>query len=100
MAEHFEFDGARLSTAIAKTFERRETALQREPVAWTTEFTEGPRGKEQWAAFLRQTALAHAPETLAVAAERIKRFLGPVTEALLSGERFEQRWVPGGPWLP
>jgi hypothetical protein len=86
--------------AIGKTFERRDTELQREPVAWTSPFTDGPRGKEQWAAFLRQTGIAGAPATLAIAAEKIERFLGPVTEAVLGGWRFEQRWVPGGPWAP
>lgn len=100
LSEHFEFDGVRLSTAIAKTFERRDTAMQMDPVAWTTHFTEGSRGKEQWAAFLRQTALTNAPATLAFAVSKIKLFLGPVTEAVLGGAKLEQQWVPGGPWAP
>ena len=69
ISEAFDFDGALLARAITNTFERRGTPLPSEtPVALTAEFAEAKQA--QWAAFLRRTEIALAPEALSMANTR------------------------------
>jgi hypothetical protein len=47
---------------------------------------------------LRQTEIADAPHTLAIAVDKIEQLLAPVTKALLSDVPLNGRWLRGGPW--
>lgn len=97
IANAFEFDGTMLARAIAATFERRQTKVPAQiPSALTAAYADERQG--QWAAFLRRTEIALAPEPFPVVQAQIERLVMPPALALASGAGFEGRWRPGGPW--
>ncbi|CAH0496394.1 hypothetical protein NVSP9465_01427 [Novosphingobium sp. CECT 9465] len=97
IANTFEFDGTVLARAIAATFERRQTKIpEKIPAALTTAYADERQG--QWAAFLRRTEIALAPEPFPDVQAQIERLVMPPTAALARGATFEGRWRPGGPW--
>lgn len=97
IATTFEFDGAVLAEAIGATFERRDTPLPAEPpTAFTAAFAEAKQA--QWAAFIRRTEIAMAPEPFPAIQETIARFVMPPVLALAKGETFARRWPAGGDW--
>jgi hypothetical protein len=99
LARQFSFDGSVLATAIAATFENRETAIDVEPIAFTPELTEQASTLAQWTAFRRKLPHTECPETLAEVVPFLSEFLLPIARACAAGESFEQRWPPGGPWM-
>lgn len=57
LSRNYDFDGERLSRAIAATFERRGTAIPEEvPDALTSTFSTDATKQRQWAAFVRDLA--------------------------------------------
>jgi len=57
LSRNYDFDGERLSRAIAATFERRGTAIPEEvPDALTSAFSTDATKQRQWAAFVRDLA--------------------------------------------
>ena len=57
LSRNYDFDGERLSRAIAATFERRGTAIPEEvPDALTAAFATDATKQWQWAAFVRDLA--------------------------------------------
>jgi len=98
IAGAFAFDGAVLARAIRTTFERRETPLPREmPSALTAAFAEAKQG--QWAAFLRRTEIALAPEPLPELQTRIAELVMPPAIAMAQSASFKAHWAVGGPWI-
>ncbi len=98
LASAFQFDGARLSSAIAATFARRGTPFPgARPMVLTADFLGDPVRATQWRAFLRRGRL-EGPSSAAVLAEELERFLGPVLGALTEDRGFDAWWEPGGPW--
>jgi hypothetical protein len=95
-----DFDGKTLCEAIRKTFERRRSELPAggAPVAFTPEFYNDTDKKKQWTAFCTRNATHVTKTELKGVIENIKRFLAPVTAALLNDIPFTKRWEPGGPW--
>ena len=89
---------ALLAKAIAATFANRETAIDVAPIAFTPEFTEQAATLAQWTAFRRKLPNTECPETLAEVVPILSEFLLPIARTCESGESFEQRWQPGGPW--
>jgi hypothetical protein len=98
LAEHFDFDGQTLGRAIEATFRRRGTPLTTEPVAWTDDFTYDPARQQQWAAFVRRSAIANAPEQFASIVSAVRTLLKPIVEACLSGDTLSSNWQAPGPW--
>jgi hypothetical protein len=98
LARRFTFDGALLAKAIAATFANRETKLDVAPIAFTPGFTERASTLAQWTAFRKKLPNAECPESLAEVVAFLAPFLVPVARTCASGERFDQRWPPGGPW--
>ena len=97
IANSFEFDGAVLARAIAATFERRQTKIPEQvPAALTAAYADERQG--QWAAFLRRTEIALAPEPFPEVQAQIERLVMPPAAALAGGAPFEGRWRRGGPW--
>lgn len=98
LARRFAFDGARLSKAMAATFERRRTAIPAEPpLALTQGFHGDPAKRTQWRAFLRRGTVAEEAELGAVV-DLIRTFLMPPARAAQAGARSPGTWRPGGPW--
>ena len=100
LATHFRFDGAVLGQAVSETFESRGTPLSLHPVAFSDDFALDSDKQVQWEAFRRRLHVEDTPATLQEVIHVIAAFLPPVTEALVTGQPFHQRWEPGGGWLP
>ena len=99
LATHFDFDGPILAQAIRETFRWRQTALPRTPVAFSDAFAQDREKQAQWVAFIGRHRLEDAPATLHETIHVIAAFLRPVIQALSEGQRFDQRWSPGGLWV-
>jgi hypothetical protein len=98
IAGAFAFEGEVLARAIRTTFERRETPLPTEtPLALTAGFADAKQ--VQWAAFLRRTEIALAPEPLPEVQARIAELVMPPMIATTEAAPFNARWAPGGPWI-
>ncbi len=99
LAGHFTFEGALLSEAIAKTFERRQTTISDEvPLPLSKEFADDPAKQIQWRAFIRKAKLAPVDVGLNEVVADIRAFLFPVLDALAKAEKFGRSWSPGGQW--
>jgi hypothetical protein len=101
LADHFDFDGETLRTAIAETFTRRRTAIEAEmPEALRPEFYANAERLRLWGALQsRVGAGIRAPARFEEAGERVRAFLGPMRESLVLREAFTLMWSAGGPWL-
>jgi len=96
----FAFDGEALRQAVADCFHRRGTAwMDPVPDALTTAFPADPDVDARWSAYRRKGRFRpRPPERFGEVCERIRAFLGPVRESLVSGKPFESEWPAGGPW--
>ncbi len=102
LARHFAFDGETLSTAIGETFRRRRTALSKDvPEALQPAFYEDSMRAGRWQEFQRQVERqGYGPARFVDLGEELRRFLGPLWDALIDGEPFPRFWPAGGPWQP
>lgn len=98
LLRQFDFDGAKLSTAIERTFSHRGTAVVPQPTALTKGFSEDTAKVAQWDAFVRKSRLSDAPKDLATVVDAIAAFLGPPTSALAAGQSFTDSWIAPGGW--
>jgi predicted nucleotidyltransferase component of viral defense system len=99
LAAQFPFDGAKLTRAIAATFERRNTKIESVlPAGLGPRFFADAARASQWRAYLNRNNLPGAPHDFAQAGERIRAFLEPVWTALTVGDKFAKAWPLGGPW--
>lgn len=99
LSRQFAFDGPSLAMAVSRTFANRQTPLNPNPVAFTTDFVSDSTKQTQWRGFLRKSKLGIAPADLAEAISSIREFLLPLTDALTSGKPFDMEWKPLGPWI-
>ncbi|GAM10347.1 hypothetical protein OR1_02636 [Geobacter sp. OR-1] len=98
LGSQFDFNGKTLATALARTFERRNTPLPLElPLALTSEFFADIQKIRQWKAFLNRTGLTVEVE-LAEVASFIAGFVMPPIENCILGKEFNVVWQAGGPW--
>lgn len=98
IGSQFNFDGATLTSALVRTFERRNTPLPNSlPLALTPEFFLDDQKIRQWKAFLNRAGLGIQPELSEVAAF-IAGFVMPLIESCSRGEAFDGSWQAGGPW--
>lgn len=95
LASEWEFDGALLSRAIAKTLDRRKTAIPSEtPIGLSEEFFENPEKRRQWAGFLTKGALSETRDFEAIG-RKLRHFLLPVLTAVGKKEPFSGQWRKG-----
>lgn len=98
LGSQFDFDGATLTSALVRTFERRNTSLPVElPLALTPEFFADAQKIRQWKAFLNRTGLT-VDFKLAEVAAFIAGFVMPPIEHSVNGKKFKGIWQAGGPW--
>lgn len=99
IARQFPFESEQLTKSIAATFAQRRTEITAvQSTSLTTGFfSEEARGA-QWRAYLGRNQLSAAPADFALVGETIITFLGPVSNALATGEKFESSWDASGPW--
>lgn len=101
LARHFEFDGVRLSEAIAATFNRRKTPLPTAPpLALTADFYNDRTKQMQWRGFLKKGKLEPDATDLAEVVAVISGFLMPPTVPAAGNKPFTKHWPAGGSWMP
>jgi len=100
LARRFEFDGQTLAEAIRRTFERRQTQLEPEPICLSKPFGMDSSKDVQWKAFVRRGRLFDAPAEFSNIIEQVRVFLQPLASTLSEELDFDMRWPPGGPWKP
>lgn len=99
LAQTFPFDGATLTRAIGRTFERRRTpAPTSVPTALSPVFAQDDAKRRQWRAFLAKGRL-DAPGLEDVVGH-VGSFALPPAQAVAEGRPFTPTWRAGGPWLP
>lgn len=98
LSKQFDFEGARLAEAIAKTFAHRSTPLNADPVCLTEGFMAAEAAEKQWAAFSRRLGVASVPPHLDDLRQPLRRFLLPVASALVAQREIAARWMAPGPW--
>jgi hypothetical protein len=98
LSRQFDFNGAKLTTAIEKTFSHRGTIVVAQPVALTHAFATLAQKRAQWEAFVRRSWLTDAPKDLAIIVDAIAAFLVPLAAAVSDGRSFTNTWVAAGPW--
>jgi type I restriction enzyme S subunit len=98
-ARQFPFDGERLTTAIAATFERRRTAVEPAlPAALAPRFYADDERAGRWRAYLTRNSLPGAPADWIAVGEMLRAFLSSPWRAIADNRTFSDTWSPGGPW--
>jgi predicted nucleotidyltransferase component of viral defense system len=93
ISRSFELDGAAMSTAVQRTFERRETPMPTDvPTGLTRLYAE--EWNARWNAFLKREYMNAAPLDLGQVLEDLRQFLVP----LMTPPRTASYWPSGGPW--
>ena len=90
LAEHHDFDGLLLSTAVSQTLRRRKTICPTDPAVLSLEFADDPSRRRQWQAFERNIGAPASDFSGCMAG--IRSFLEPVYRAHLAGESIGGRW--------
>lgn len=98
LAQHFDFDGPLLSTAITRTFANRKTSITPSPFALTPAFPADADKQKQWRAFVRKSGLGEAPAALQEVVDVLASFLLPIAVVIVDGRSFNQAWQAPGPW--
>jgi predicted nucleotidyltransferase component of viral defense system len=98
LSRQFDFDGPSLAGAVAGTFNNRQTQMEIEPVALTSDFYDSEDKQKQWAAFLRKSQMASAPPKFGDVAIALRDFLLPIARSLAESREFNSTWSPPGPW--
>jgi len=98
LSQLFEFSGEILASAMASTFETRNTDILQSSSVFSVEFMADESKATQWQAFLRRTAIERAPSHFSTVVEQISAFLGPPAESVANSISFGKSWPPGGPW--
>ncbi|MCI9083786.1 MAG: nucleotidyl transferase AbiEii/AbiGii toxin family protein [Lachnospiraceae bacterium] len=90
LARTFDFDGARLQTAIFKTLQRRGTPYDRDSFKRIVALTEDEDMQKRWKYFLKNIK----DDTLefSVVIDEIQKFLEPVFEAIVDEDEWQKQW--------
>lgn len=96
LAQNFEFSGQDLATAIAATFQRRQThAPDGIPVGLTATFANDPAKIHGWEAFNRRMVGAKSALPLSSVVTALSTFLGPALEAAIQDGLLNAHWRSG-----
>ncbi|MCI8843933.1 MAG: nucleotidyl transferase AbiEii/AbiGii toxin family protein [Oscillospiraceae bacterium] len=90
LARTFDFDGAKLQTAISKTLERRGTPYEKDSFKRVVSLAEDVDMQKRWKFFLK-VIKDDTPEFSAVI-EEIQTFLEPVFDAIVNEEEWQKQW--------
>ena len=90
LARTFDFDGAKLQTAISRTLERRGTPYEKDSFKRILTLAEDVDMQKRWKFFLK-TIKDDMLEFSAVI-EEIQTFLEPVFEAIVNEDELQQKW--------
>lgn len=90
LARTFDFDGARLQTAISRTLERRGTPYEKDSFKRILTLAEDVDMQKRWKFFLKTIK----DDTLEFSAviEEIQTFLEPVFDAIVNEDEWQRQW--------
>ncbi|MDP8237682.1 MAG: nucleotidyl transferase AbiEii/AbiGii toxin family protein [Candidatus Hatepunaea meridiana] len=98
LSTRFDFDRSILSEAIRQTFQRRDTEIPENPIAFTEEFSTNPAKENQWRAFVARKRIDDVPTDLAEVVRAIKTFLQLVINDIKTDKPKDDSWKAPGPW--
>lgn len=99
MTRQFDFDGAKLSEALKKTFGQRKTLLPKKIPLFDEEIYDEKSDRQTlWNAFLLKGDIKHAPDKLSSTAKAIEKFLMEPLADIDKGQKFNAKWSAPGPW--
>lgn len=88
------FDGAVLTEAVRRTFERRGTSLDAGSTVMTDGFAQDANRQSSWAGYLRKERIDTVPDSLESVMPVILGFIGPPFRAAGDGSSFCLHWDP------
>lgn len=90
LARTFDFDGAKLQTAISRTLERRRTPYEKDSFKRILTLAEDTDMQKRWKYFLK-TIKGDMLE-FSVVIEEIQKFLEPVFDAIVNEDEWQKMW--------
>lgn len=94
LAGKFDFNGALLTQALAKTFENREHSFAAEQFEEVVKFAENESMQKKWKAFTRKINIK--TDDFNAVMETINRFLSLPIKAAITHEKFDGTWLASG----
>lgn len=91
LARTFDFDGARLQTAIARTLARRGTPYDRDSFKRVVALAEEAEMQKRWKYFLKNIKEESLEFSVVIA--EIQTFIEPVFEAIVNEDEWQKAWV-------
>lgn len=90
LARTFNFDGARLQTAISRTLERRGTPYEKDSFKRILAFAEDVDMQKRWKFFLK--VIKDDTLEFSEVIVKIQKFLEPVFDAIVNENEWQQDW--------
>ncbi len=90
LAKTFDFDGAKLQTAIFETLQRRGTSYDRDSFKRIAALAEDEDMQKRWKYFLKNIKDDTPEFTLVI--DEIRTFLEPVFEAIVNEDEWQKEW--------
>jgi hypothetical protein len=94
LARSRDFDEELLTKAVARTFERRKTAIPAQPFALTPDFYFDASKQAQWRAFLTKSGV-ETPAVFNEVGNVLRAFVSPVLSSARGGVTRKRRWRRG-----
>lgn len=96
LARTFDFDGARLQTAIFETLQRRGTFYDRDSFKRIVLLAEDEDMKKRWKYFLKN--IKDDALEFSVVIDEIRAFLEPVFDAIVNENEWQKEWTVNSGW--
>ena len=90
LARSFDFDGAKLQTAIFETLQRRGTSYDRDSFKRVVTLAEDEDMQKRWKYFLKN--IKDGTLEFAVVIDELQEFLEPVFEAIVNEDEWQEQW--------
>lgn len=94
LARTFDFDGAKLQTAIFKTLQRRGTAYDRDSFKRIVALAEDEDMQKRWKYFLKN--INDNTLEFNIVIDEIRTFLEPVFDAIVEENKWQKEWISSG----
>lgn len=96
LARTFDFDGAKLQTAIFETLQRRGTPYDRDSFKRILSLAEDEDMQKRWKYFLKNIKDNTLEFTVVI--DEIQKFLEPVFEAIVNEDEWQKDWTVNSGW--
>lgn len=91
LSKTFDFDGARLQTAISRTLERRGTPYEKDSFKRILTLAEDVDMQKRWKYFLK--TIKDDTLEFSIVIEEIQNFLEPVFDAIVNEDEWQKHWI-------